>query len=58
MSKDDKNLKFFQNQNSMNGLVNFIAEMRTCKLHLKRRQSSRIGAEASQQGAGKHQSKV
>ncbi|KAJ3276171.1 hypothetical protein HDV01_005619 [Terramyces sp. JEL0728] len=28
----DKNLKFFQNHNSMNGLVNFIAEMRTCRI--------------------------
>lgn len=32
-SSNDRNLKFFLNQNSMNGLVNFIAEMRTCKFY-------------------------
>jgi hypothetical protein len=28
----DKNVKFFHNQNSMNGLVNFIGEMRNCRV--------------------------
>ncbi|KAI8914415.1 adaptin N terminal region-domain-containing protein [Gorgonomyces haynaldii] len=32
MGKDDEN-KFFSNSNSMNGLVNFIGELRACRAH-------------------------